>query len=145
MQKGKPVVVILDVQGPAHPAGVLAHETEIAVVLAGDDFIRFQNNSQALVIVLLDFEENFFPGGFLNQQLKLFAGALKAQVQKVVNDPPVDGNQFIPAGKAQFGGYRFWLNFPNFHPTFRSKLSTFLSTAPAGGRPFRVGLIFIKN
>ena len=74
-QKGKPLVVILEIKALAHSGRQLVDEAEHTFITAGAVFTHqsiLEFNSKFIVVLFIDFQKPFFPGRLADQDFDIF-------------------------------------------------------------------------
>ena len=111
----EPVVAVAEVQLLPESFGVLVHETENAVVPAGEDVHLLELQSDPLLFVLLDLVESHLPAaGHLEKKLlRPFAEAIVDGVKHFLS---IDFKQVVPGLQTDFFADARRFHDSEFHP-----------------------------
>ncbi len=105
LQKGKPGVIILEIQSLPHPFGHLVNKAEDAFVMAAPIFVHqpvLKRNSQILVVLLIHLQQPLLPVRFLHQHLDIIVLYQELVVKDILDLRIVYGQQPVPWRNLQF-------------------------------------------
>ncbi len=111
---GIPVVLVLDVEGAAHPAWQLMNEAKDAVVAALGRLGMLEMQPQRLLGILLHLQVPEFTVFFLDLQEKILPSSVDFKIEDIPDDISPDGKEKISGLQLQLLGDAAGFDLKNF-------------------------------